>query len=581
MTKLLRISNELSLPIEAVTQIFAFLGRRGSGKSYAATKLAEEMLGERAQIVALDPVGCWYGLRIAADGKSKGFSIPVFGGLHGDVPLNANAGVLVADLIIEREMSAILDVSQMIKSEQTRFALDFATRFFEHRKRKPSAIHLFIEESQEFIAQNPMREESRTLHAFERLIKLGRNFGIGVSLISQRPQEVNKKALNQTECMFAFQMTGPQERKAIQSWVADKGVGEDIGALLPGLEVGCPRIWSPQWLRVSDTVRISQKITYDASSTPKVGVKAVEPRELSPVDVDQIKTAMADVIEQAEKDDPRKLRKRISELERQLSSRQVEEKTIEVLVLPDATIKQIDEVLGKYSMFISGVVEDFEKASAPVREMLTTLSMQLSQARSALPPQRAIPKHLAQPQRIGPPKQEATIRRTSTEALAAVTRPQQRILDALASFALLGISTVSKSNIAVYSDQSPTSSGYQNNLSTLRTLGLIQYGQNKTIFLTEAGLNSSNYGSAPASREELHNAWLSKLPNPQARILRALIQEYPRRMQREKVADMSGQSPTSSGYQNNLSALRSLGLIDYPERGYLVALPILFPEGLR
>ncbi len=33
------------------------------------------------------------------------------------------------------------------------------------------------------------------LHAFTRLVKIGRNFGIGVSLLSQRPQEVNKKVL--------------------------------------------------------------------------------------------------------------------------------------------------------------------------------------------------------------------------------------------------------------------------------------------------------------------------------------------------------------------------------------------------
>lgn len=39
----LHISPSLSLPIDAVTQKFGILGRTGSGKSYAATKLAEEM----------------------------------------------------------------------------------------------------------------------------------------------------------------------------------------------------------------------------------------------------------------------------------------------------------------------------------------------------------------------------------------------------------------------------------------------------------------------------------------------------------------------------------------------------------
>ena len=56
----LHISDSLSLPLDAVTQKFGILGRTGSGKSYFATKLCEEMLDAKAQIVALDPVGVWW-----------------------------------------------------------------------------------------------------------------------------------------------------------------------------------------------------------------------------------------------------------------------------------------------------------------------------------------------------------------------------------------------------------------------------------------------------------------------------------------------------------------------------------------
>src|SRR6266853_5271609 len=100
----LAISDDLSLPIEAITQKLSFLGRTGSGKSYAATKLCELMLHAKAQVVAIDPVGVWYGLRAGGT-----FSIPVFGGLHGDIPLDAEAGEAMADLIAERNLSAVLD----------------------------------------------------------------------------------------------------------------------------------------------------------------------------------------------------------------------------------------------------------------------------------------------------------------------------------------------------------------------------------------------------------------------------------------------------------------------------------------
>lgn len=91
-----RRGRAFELPIEAVTQTFAILGLRGSGKSNAAKKLAEEMYDAGAQWVAIDPKGDWHGLRSSADGKRPGLSIPVFGGLHGDMPLAATAGAVMA-----------------------------------------------------------------------------------------------------------------------------------------------------------------------------------------------------------------------------------------------------------------------------------------------------------------------------------------------------------------------------------------------------------------------------------------------------------------------------------------------------
>jgi DNA helicase HerA-like ATPase len=108
----LRLSNDLKLPIEAVTEKLGWLGRTGSGKTYGAQKLAEEMHRAGAQFVALDPVGKWWSLRLAADGKTPALPIPVFGGLHGDIPLEPTAGKLIADVIVDRGISAVVDVSQ-------------------------------------------------------------------------------------------------------------------------------------------------------------------------------------------------------------------------------------------------------------------------------------------------------------------------------------------------------------------------------------------------------------------------------------------------------------------------------------
>ena len=315
----LRISDSLSLPIDAVTQKFGILGRTGSGKSYAATKFAEEMLESKAQIVVLDPVGVWYGLRIKPDG-SEAFKIPILGGLHGDIPIEAGAGALIADLIVDREISAVVDVSGFLLTEQRRFATDFAMQLFHRKKSQRSALHLFVEEAQEFVPQHVRGDVAKMVGAYERLLKLGRNFGIGATLISQRPQSVNKDVLNQTECVLAFQMTGPQERKAVAGWISEKGLDAHIVDELPKLKIGECYIWSPQWLEISKKIRIAGKITADVSSTPKPGMKRIEPKQLSQIDLENLSDKMLATIERAKAEDPKELRKQIAELKRTLDS---------------------------------------------------------------------------------------------------------------------------------------------------------------------------------------------------------------------------------------------------------------------
>lgn len=57
-----------TLPPEAVTQTFAILAKRGSGKTYTAAVLVEELLKARLSICVVDPVGVWWGLRADAGG---------------------------------------------------------------------------------------------------------------------------------------------------------------------------------------------------------------------------------------------------------------------------------------------------------------------------------------------------------------------------------------------------------------------------------------------------------------------------------------------------------------------------------
>lgn len=97
----LRLARDLLLPLEAVTQTFAILAKRGVGKTYTASVLVEELLTAGLHVCVVDPIGVWWGLRASADGTAPGLPIIVLGGEHGDVPLEVTAGEIIADFVID------------------------------------------------------------------------------------------------------------------------------------------------------------------------------------------------------------------------------------------------------------------------------------------------------------------------------------------------------------------------------------------------------------------------------------------------------------------------------------------------
>lgn len=319
MTRKLRIAEDLTLPLDAITQRISVLGRTGSGKSHTGMVVVEEVLQLHQQVVILDPKGDFWGLRSSKDGKSKGYGIAVFGGEHGDIPLDPTSGALVADLIIKQGISVILDLSSFeSKAEENRFSTDFADRLYRKNRR---AILFVIDEADGQMPQNPLPEERRMLSKFDIICRRGRSRGIGVMLLSQRSAAIHKGCLSQTELMIAHQTTAPQDRKAIGLWVQGKGTEEQqkqFMSRLASLKKGEAILWSPSWLDLFREVKIRDKRTYDSSATPTVGVRRRAPKVLAQIDLERIKKQMTATLEQAKQEDPKLLREKITELEKKV-----------------------------------------------------------------------------------------------------------------------------------------------------------------------------------------------------------------------------------------------------------------------
>jgi DNA helicase HerA-like ATPase len=247
----LHLADNLSLPIEAITQTFGVLGMRGSGKSNAAVVLAEELFRVGLHWVAIDPKGDWWGVRSSMDGKDPGLPVVVFGGRHADVPLEPNSGPLVADMVIDQTMTCVIDLSEFTEGEKIRFLAGqgrddgFAYRLYRRKSEDQPPTHLFLEEADDYLPQKAMRDKAKLLHDCTKLFLWGRSRGVGGTLITQRSARLHKDALSQIGTLVVFRTGDPRDQKAILDWVKYHGQSEEVMESLSGLGDGECWVWSP------------------------------------------------------------------------------------------------------------------------------------------------------------------------------------------------------------------------------------------------------------------------------------------------------------------------------------------------
>lgn len=635
MTKL-KLAPNLTLPLDAATQAIGIVAKRRVGKSYTARKFAEQLYLAGQQIVIVDPKGDWWGIRSAADGKSPGLPVVILGGEHGDLPLDVSNGEVIAKLVTEERVSVLLDLSQFRKREVARFMTDFLENLYRLKAKESlrTPLMLIIDEADAIMPQKPQDGEERMLGAGEDIVRRGGQRGIGCMMITQRTAVLNKNVLTQCEMLIALRTISPQDLKAMQAWIDVHGSIEErdtLMASLPSLPQGDAWFWSPGWPTsdgIFKRVHVDPIETFDSGATPKSGEKRVEPKNLADVDLGALSRQMSETIEKAKADDPKELRKEIAALKKQLAAAPA--KTVEKAMPDDraiaravqtalrehvAKITYLCRALESAMKFIINVsAANFdvagidkveleraitaatEKATALIDQRLTARAKTIDQLR--LNAQRiaaqlktvlgdeevVIDVAVAKNEPFSVTKVPATrtpVARTApAQSIEGVTVPQQKILNALAGFEAMGVAQIDKSIAAVFADQSPTSSGYANNLGRLRSLGLIDYPSGGVLALTDAGRAGAT-GLDINSVEELHAAWEKQLPRPQWNIVAALIEARPDDVERAVVAEKAEQSATSSGYANNLGRLRSLGLIGYRPGQRIFATDLLFPEGLR
>lgn len=318
--------DSLVLPDSTVTEKFGIVGASGYGKTHLATVLLEEMLEQRLPVAVIDPEGVFWGLGSSIDGKSPGYKVIVLGGSHGNLDLKPTSGTAMAELVVRTRQPMIFDLSNFDdEDDEALFVAAFAQTLYQRNGIERRPIHLYCDEIDKFAPEQPMsKAQIASTKALKNVFQRGRGRGIGATAITQRPAVVKKDILYQVRCLVTFNLPGPLDQDAISRWMIkpaniDKKERDHFLSTLPKLQRGHAWLWSPAWLNVMQQVVVRERRTFDSSKTPEVGASMLTPVRQE-IDLEAIRSIMAELVDRNEQDDPTTLRARVRELETKLAT---------------------------------------------------------------------------------------------------------------------------------------------------------------------------------------------------------------------------------------------------------------------
>jgi len=510
----------------------------GGGKSWALRRLLEQTAPFTQQIV-IDVEGEFTTLR-------EKFDYVICAPQGGDAAATPQTAAVLAKKLRELRVSAILDIHDLKAHERHAFVQKFFDALMQSPREHWHPALVILDEAHLFA---PEQSKAESTASVIDVATRGRKRGISLIAATQRLSKLHKdvaaellnKLIGRTGLDVDVRRAGDELGMT----------GRDAMSSLRDLQPGEFFAFGPALTRTVTKIQIGQVQT----THPKVGDRLLIRTPLPSRKVLGILQELSDIPRAAEE----------------------EAVTVEHLRADNASLKR---QLAAAKTFHQGVSEQevknrIEKATVSVRrDYEKTLQSIAVLAGKAVTVPIELPLKAAMPTSVVPQPRTA-----SAVINGSVTYPQQRILDAMAKLEALGISDLHKTQVAAMAGVSPNSGSYANNLGRLRSMALIDYPQGGHVAFTEKGRATANPITAMPTLEDLHQAWLSIVTQPQQRILKEIISEYPNALPKADLARRISVSSDSGSYANNLGRLRTLGAIDYPRPGHVKAMDVLFPVG--
>ena len=602
----------LPFPKKVLSQHTVVLGKTRAGKSSTMRLMVEDLLDKQEPVCIIDPKGDWWGIKSSADGKRAGYEVVIFGGKHADVPINQHSGKVVGELVATGNRPALIDLGGWMVGERTRFFIDFASTLF---AKTHGHRWLCIDEAHNFAPQGKILDPDagKMLHWSNRLASEGAGKGVVLISASQRPQKVHKDYLTSHETLIAKRVIHPLDRGALKDWIdgcGDPTKGKEVLDSLAGLQRSEGWVWSPEIDFGPKLVTFPIFSTYDSFAV-QTGDADRKLKGWASVDLDEVKSKLTAVVEEAKANDPKELRAEVARLKAELQKasknitqnitasdkntlKKIETRAIEQAKKHFAPLRAALEAAMKFIVEINAT--DFFKAGSEavdkkaVEKAITDATQHIS---------KLIERHLeGREKQFGALRSEAarlvdqvnaaikksgedvtiqvdvrhnepfTIRTPPQQRAHAVpigdgtfNRPQMRVLRSLAMWKALGQQMPSREMVAAGAGYAPGSGGYNNLIGGLGSMGAVSIPAPGRLALLADQIDTP-------SIDEGREALLSVLSNPHKKLVAALNGNGA--MGRDQLAEATGYVAGSGGFNNLIGKLNTLGISYVPAHGQVV-----------
>jgi len=249
---------DLTFPLDFVRDKAFLTGMTGSGKSWTAGLLMEEINRVGLQFVCFDVLG-------AHDGLATLSNVEALSPKNGET---VNMRGLVERLGKE-PTSFVIDISGLPLDKQQVLISDYCEALISAQLNK--GIMTIFEECQDFVPQSGKPVSSEGII---RLCKLGRQYGYGVCLISQRPASVSKDALSQCSVYMIHNLVNHRDLKAVEDQMgfgADRTQVKKLSSGIASATQGEVVCYSPSYFRDegffrASKIREDRKVTHSGSN---------------------------------------------------------------------------------------------------------------------------------------------------------------------------------------------------------------------------------------------------------------------------------------------------------------------------